>query len=134
MLRSCLSIALAILAAGPALAQPAPAEPPAPGRVRFAHHPYTSALGALANYQSCGFRARAAELARLNASFQASEAAARAKGLGPLLDELRRDWQALLAVSSRMACARGPAAALADARASVRAFQAWVEAQPPATR
>ena len=105
---------------------------PAPARVRFAPHAWTSALDALVNYQSCGVDARAGELARLNAAVRASEAAARAKGLGPLLDELRNDWQALLAVSTRVACGGGPVAALAAARAAVRAFQAWVAAQPPA--
>jgi len=131
MIRSRLPIALAVLAATGA-AQAQPAGGPAPARVRFAPHAWTSALDALVNYQSCGVDARAGELARLNAAVRASEAAARAKGLGPLLDELRNDWQALLAVSTRVACGGGPVAALAAARAAVRAFQAWVAAQPPA--
>ena len=134
MIRSRLSIALALFASGTGLAQaqPAPANQAGPVHVRFAAHPYTSALDALANYQSCGVHARAAALAPLEAAFHTSEAAARAKGLGPLLDELRRDYQALLAVSTRMACARGPVAALTGARNAVRAFQAWEDAQPTA--
>jgi hypothetical protein len=132
MIRSPLPIALALFAAGTGFAQarPAPADQAGPVHVRFASHPYTSALDALANYQSCGVHARAAVFAELDRMFRESETAARAKGLGPMLDELRRDYQAMLAVSTRMACAGGPDAALAGARASVRAFQAWVAAQP----
>lgn len=129
MMWSRLLIALASLAAGPLQARPAPARPTIGHSLGL---PYISALDALANYQSCGVRAREAEFARLDALVRQSEAAPRAKGLGPLLEELRRDWQAILAVSSRMACARGPVAALAGARRAVRAFQAWVVAQPPA--
>ena len=88
-------------------------------------------MGALANYQSCGVHARAAILAELNRSFGEIEAAARAKGLGPRLDELRRRYEAMLAVADIAACGGGPAAALAGARASVHAFQVWVAAQPP---
>ena len=130
-----LSLALAVAAGSGALAvqaQTPPAGPAAPSRVRFAAHPYTSALDALVNYQSCGVNARAAAYAGLDRAVRESEAAARAKGLGPLLDELRHDWQALLAVSTRVACGGGPVRALAGARAAVRAFQAWVAAQPSA--
>jgi hypothetical protein len=134
MIRSPLPIALALFAAGTGFAQAqlAPANQAGPVHVRFASHPYTSALDALANYQSCGVHARAAVFAELDRMFRESETAARAKGLGPLLDELRRDWQALLAVSTRMACAGGPAPALAGARNAVRAFHTWVAAQPDA--
>jgi hypothetical protein len=134
MIRSCLSIALALSAVstGAAQAQPAPASPARPANQRFAPHPYKTALGALANYQSCGVHVRAAAFAALNGAFREAETAARAKGLGPHLDELYHDWQALLAVSTMMACARGPAGALAGARTAVRAFQAWAAAQPPA--
>ena len=133
MILSRLAIFLILFAAvtGPLQAQTAPANPSRPPIGYSLSHPYISALDALANYQSCGIRARAAEVVRLDALLRASEADARAKGLGPLLDELRRDWQAILAVSSRMACARGPAVALTSARGAVRAFQAWVAAQSP---
>jgi len=132
MIWSRLSIALALFAVGTGVvqAQPAPANQAGPTRVRFAPHPYTSALDALTNYQSCGVDGRTLALTQLDRLFRASETAARAKGLGSLLDELRRDYLALLAVSTRVACARGPISALAGARASVRAFQAWVDAQP----
>lgn len=129
--RLLLSIALATVAAGTGQAQPL-ASPPQPVHVRFASHPYTSAMGALANYQSCGVHVRAAAFAALDATFRESEAAARAKGLGPLLDELRRDYLALRAVSTMTACGGGPAAALRGAGTAVRAFQAWVAAQPAA--
>ena len=135
MIRSRLAIALALFAAGTgvALAQPAPANQAGPTHVRFAPHPFTSALDALTNYQSCGAHVRtAAAFAQVDRAFRASEAAARAKGLGSLLDELRRDYLALLAVSTRIACFGGPAAALAGARSAVRAFQAWVAVQPSA--
>jgi hypothetical protein len=97
---------------------------------RFAPHPYKSALGAVANYQSCGVRARAGRVAALNAALRAAETAARAKGLAPTLERLRQDYYALLAVSTMMACARGPAAALTGARRAVAAFRQWVAAQP----
>ena len=97
---------------------------------RFAPHPYKSALGAVANYLSCGVRARAGPAAALEAALRAGEAAAGAKGLGPTLERLRQDYYALLAVSTMMACARGPAAALAGARRAVADFQRWVAAQP----
>jgi hypothetical protein len=129
MIWSRLSIALAIFTAGTGQSV---AQSPRPTIGHSLNHPYVSALSALANYQSCGYRARAAAFFALDRTLRESEAAARAKGLGPLLDELRRDWQAILAVSTRMACAGGPAAALAGARGAVRAFQAWVAAQPPA--
>ena len=132
MLRSRLSIALALFAAGiaPAQAQPAAANEASPAQA----HPYISALGSLANYQSCGVHARASVLAGLRRMFRASEAAARAKGLGPTLDRLRRGYEAMMAVTDVMACGGGPAAALAGARNAVRGFQAWVAAQPPAVR
>jgi hypothetical protein len=37
---------------------------------------------------------------------------------------------ALLAVSTMVACAHGPAAALAGARLALKAFRAWVAEQP----
>jgi len=131
MFRFLLPIAFALVAAGAGVsnAQPVPA---GPANARFAPHPYKSALGAIANYQACGVRARGADVARLEATLRASEAAARAKGLGPMLDQLYRDWQAELAVSTMMGCVHGPAAALAGARTTLRAFQTWVAAQPPA--
>jgi len=131
MTASRFAILLALLAAlepSPA-AQPAPA--PAPP-ARFAAHPYTSALGALWNYRSCGVHASAARYRALEAAVEAAEVAARAKGLGPELDRVRADYNAILAVSTMMACARGPVAALSGARRAVAAFQAWVAARPPA--
>jgi hypothetical protein len=133
-----LSLVPAIVAAGigPAAAQPAtaPGHAAGPAHVRFAPHPYTSALDALTNYQSCGADLRVAAFAELDRAVRDGVAAARTKGLGPLLDELRRDYQALLAVSTRVACGGGPVRALAGARSAVRTFQAWVAAQPPAPR
>lgn len=110
-----------------AAAQAAPAQP-----ARFAAHPYTSALGAVWNYRSCGVHASAARYRALEAAVEAAEAAARAKGLGPELDRVRADYNAILAVSTMMACAHGPVGALRDARRAVAAFQAWVAARPPA--
>lgn len=124
--RALLPILLIAGAAGQALAvQPggAPVE-------RFAPHPYTTALGAVWNYQACGHRARAGRVAALNAALQAAEAAARAKGLGPVLDRQREQYNAILAVSTIMPCAQGPVAALARARGAVATFQRWVAAQP----
>jgi hypothetical protein len=129
-----LSLVAVIVAAGigPAAAQAptAPSHAASPAHVRFASHPYTSALDALTNYQSCGADLRVAAFAELDRALRDSVTAARAKGLGPLLDELRRDYRALLAVSTRTACGGGPACALASARTAVRAFQAWVAAEP----
>jgi hypothetical protein len=126
-LRALLPILLAAGAAGQAMeVQSGAAGTPE----RFAPHPYKSALGAVANYRSCGVRARAGPAAALDAALRAGEAAARAKGLGPMLERLRQDYHALLAVSTMMACARGPAAALAGARRAVADFQRWVAAQP----
>ena len=128
----CLAPALLLLAGGAIEAQPArlPAEalrPPAP---RFTAHPYTSALSAEANYESCGAYARGAAVRALRASLRAGEAEAEAKGLGPTLTQLRRDYEAILAVSTMNACNGGPARALRDARHELGAFRAWVAAQP----
>ncbi len=127
------ALALAVVGGSQELVAQAGGAPPGSAGAfpaRFAPHPYTSALGAVWNYQSCGVRARAAEVAALNAALQAGEAAARAKGLGPELERVRRDYQALLAVSTMMACTRGPATALASARRAVADFRRWVTAQP----
>ena len=132
MIRSRLSIALVLFAAGlaPAQAQQAAGNE----AVRARTHPYPAAIGALANYQSCGVHARADTLHALQRRFQAAEAAARAKGLGPALDDLRRGYEAMMAVADVMACGGGPAAALAGARNAIQAFEAWVAGQPPAVR
>jgi hypothetical protein len=122
--------AVCAFGAGTVFAQPAylPAgvlrQPAAPA----SGHPYRSALGAVANYQSCGASGRRAS--SLDADLRANEAAARAKGLGPELDRIRREYQAMLAVSDMMACVHGPRGALADARRALAAFRAWVNAQP----
>ena len=114
-------IALAFVGGGQA-----PEEQAASPQLRFERHPYGSALDAFANYQSCGVRACAREVAALSTALRAGEAAATARGLGPVLERVKRDWLAYLAISSRVACARGPAAALAGARAAIRAFRSWV--------
>ena len=123
LLRVVAAVAMAA-GAGQAVAWQSPA--------RLTNHPYTSALSGFANYLSCGARARAREARALERALHETEAAARAKGLGPEMERVKRDYLALLAVSSRMACARGPAAALAGARAAMRAFRAWVAAAPVA--
>jgi hypothetical protein len=128
-------LALAFFAsgAGTALAmQPAgaPANQVSPPAERWASHPYKAALGAVANYQSCGVRARRAMVNPPTAALRSLEAAALAKGLGPTLERLRREYEALMAVSDVMACAGGPVRALAEARRALAAFRAWVEAQP----
>jgi hypothetical protein len=93
--------------------------------------PYPYALGAVANYQSCGVNARPGAVRSLNAGLRAGEAAARAKGFGPMLDQLRAEYQAMLAVSTTMACALGPSGALKHAREAVSNFRRWVEASHP---
>jgi hypothetical protein len=123
-----IAIAACLFGAAMSNAQPArvPAsqlDPPA----ALADHLYKSALGAVDNYLSCGANARTSQI---NAELRSIEAAAGAKGLGPMLERLRREYQALLAVSTMMACAGGPAAALAGARRALQAFRAWVAEQP----
>jgi hypothetical protein len=132
--RARIAFAPAVLAAAavPASAQPArvPASVLGPPAERFAAHPYKSALGAVANYQSCGALARAAAAREVATMLRALEAEAVAKGLGPILDRLRQEYQELLAVSTMTACGGGPRRALAGARAALADFRAWVEAQP----
>ncbi len=130
----CLAVALAVIAAGPTCL---PAQPVAPSAgeaatpaQRFARHPYKSALGAVANYRGCGARAGAAPYQALTGEMRDIEAAAAAKGLGPTLERLRREYYELLSISTIMACVRGPGPALADARRAVAAFRAWVAEQP----
>lgn len=132
--RSRLLIAAALcgFAAGTAGAQPArlPASVLGPPAQRFAAHPYKSALGAVANYQSCGVHARRAAVREITAALLAIEAAAVARGLGPELERLRREYYELLAVSTMTACALGPRRALAGARGALADFRAWVAEQP----
>lgn len=125
----CIAAASAICAAGtgPAVAGQGGGAGGAP--LRFTNHVYTSALAAFANYQSCGFRARAREVNRLGTALRAAEAAARAKGFGPELDRVKSEYLALLAVSTMTACAHGPVAALTGARGAIRALQSWVAAR-----
>ena len=125
----CIGAALAIFAAGTGQATGGQARGAGTAPARFTNHVYTSALAAFANYQSCGFRARARELNRLGTALRAAEEAARAKGLGPELDRVKRDYLALLAVSTMTACARGPVAARNGAREAIRAFRTWVDAR-----
>ena len=115
------------LAAQPARLPASVLDPPAE---RFAPHPYKSALGNVANYQSCGIRSSAAAYRELTRTLRAVEAAAEAKGLGPVLERLRREYYELRAVSTMAACAGGPRRALAGARRAVAAFRAWVAEQP----
>ena len=121
-----------LAAPSPALQQPAlvPASQLGPPSEPFAAPPYKSALGAVANYQSCGVHARRVALLDLTAGLRSAEAAAVAKGLGPTLERLRQEYEALMAVSDMAACAGGPRRALAGARGAVAAFRAWVAAQP----
>jgi hypothetical protein len=127
-------ISLAIFGAG--LAQPLAAQPGAapaggirPPSERFASHPYKSALGALANYRSCGVRVRAARYNALATALRSTESLAEAKGLGPTLARLRQDYYDLQAVSTMAACGGGPAAALAGARRAIADFRTWVASQ-----
>ena len=133
--RPSLALAALALAAGMGAAltaQPArlPASVLAPPAERFAPHPYKSALGAVAGYRSCGVHARAAAYRQLTQALRAIEAAAEAKGLGPTLERLRRDYYEMLAVSSMAACVGGPRRALAGARRALAAFRTWVAEQP----
>jgi hypothetical protein len=139
-LKMCFAVAACAFAACMSTALPAqrarlPASvlgPPAGDRPTgpMAGHPYKTALGAVWNYQSCGANARRAALSEITTALLSIEAAAEAKGLGPTLERLRQEYQQLLAVSTMMACARGPRVALASARGALRDFRAWVAAQP----
>src|SRR4051812_22978784 len=104
-----LSAAIAACAFGAVQSNAQPARVPAstlgPPVSPLAPHPYKSALGAVGNYQSCGVNARRTPAAELDGELRSIEAAAEAKGLGPLLERLRREYQQLLAVSDMMACA-----------------------------
>lgn len=136
MARSRITIWLAFFgaaAAQPLAAQPggsAPAGESRPAAERFASHPYKSALGALANYRSCGIRVRAARYNALATALRSIESLAAAKGLGATLARLRQDYYDLLAVSTMAACGGGPAAALARARRAVAEFRTWVAREP----
>ena len=127
-----IALALIVFAAGPAPTQPArlPASVLDPPAQRFAPHPYKSALGAVANYQSCGVHARAAAYREITAALRAIEAAAEAKGLAPTLERLRREYYELRAVSTMTACGGGARRALAGARRALAAFRTWVAEQP----
>jgi hypothetical protein len=132
MARSRITLWLALFGACPA--QTVAAQPGGsgsrPASERFAGHPYKSALGAVANYRSCGVHVRAGRFNALAAALRSTESLAGAKGLGAVLERLRRDYHDLLAVSTMAACGGGPAAALARARRSVAAFRTWVASQP----
>ena len=107
-----------------------PGGPPAGQAEHWTSHPYKSAIAALANYGSCGIHRHTATYMALTADLRSLEAAAVAKGLGPTLERLRQEYEALMAVADVMACGGGPVRALAEARNAVAAFRAWVEAQP----
>ena len=130
-----MALAALVLAAGLdtiLAAQPArlPVTVLRPSAEVFALHPYKTALGEVANYQSCGIRARAGAYRELTRALRATETEAVAKGLGPTLERLRRDYYELRAISTMAACAGGPRRALAGARRAVAAFRAWVAEQP----
>ena len=130
-----LAIALALICTGlDAAAAAAATAQDMPTSERFANHPYKTALGAMTNLQSCGsgMGAHGAAARALAEEMRGLEAMAAAKGLGPRLEQMRRDYLAILAVSTMVACPTGARRALADARRAVAAFRAWVEAQPPA--
>jgi hypothetical protein len=129
------TIALALFGAGAGQILAAqPDNAPAPRIRTFAEraapHPYKSALGSLWNYHSCGYRMRPAIYEALAAELRSTEARAAAKGLGPLLEQLRSDYQDLLAHSDMLVCAWGPARALTGARVTIAAFRTWVARQP----
>jgi hypothetical protein len=133
MALSRIALALAVLTTGAALPAQRTRVPASRLGDTAAHstsHPYTSALDAVANYESCGADARAALVAAMMRELRALESRARAKGLGPELDRVRRDYEAMLAVSTRTACGWGPVRALAGARGALADFRAWVAAQP----
>ena len=124
-------IALALFASGIGQAMAVrPGHAPAPPVGHLDEYTYERALSAVWNFQSCGTRARPAAQAALAAELQSLEAMARAKGLEPVLERVRSEYQRLLSVALIMPCAGGPAAALARARQALTAFRAWVAAQP----
>jgi hypothetical protein len=130
-----IAIAACIFGAGTTTASPAqPARVPAsevgPPAGPLAGHPYKDALGAVWNYGSCGANARRPAYIEVNSALRNIEAAAEAKGLGPTLARLRREYQQLLSVSLLVPCGGGPRAALAEARRALGAFRAWVADQP----
>jgi hypothetical protein len=125
---TCIAIIACVFGAGTSASHPAlvPASRIGPSAEPLADHPYKSALAAVGNYQSCGTNPHRTSYLAIEAELRSIEAAAGVKGLGPTLARLRQEYQQLLAVSSMMACAPGPAAALAGARHALRAFRAWV--------
>ena len=129
--RARFAIALALSAGGIGQAMAAqPGHAPAPPAVHLDEYSYERALSGVWNFQSCGTRGRPADHAALAAELQSLESMARAKGLGPVLERVRSEYQRLLSVALIMPCAGGPAAALARAHVALSAFRAWVAAQP----
>lgn len=128
------AVALSLLAqAGAERVGAQPGGAGAPGvapYVRFGAHPYRSALEALAGLEMCGTRTEVAELPILTAKFHAIEALAVSRGLGSTLEQIRRDYLALLAISSRAPCVRGSRPALGPARQAIDAFRIWVADEP----
>jgi hypothetical protein len=126
--RTRIAIALLFIACLMGAAQSA--QPPAAQARPIDQRTYYSALAELAYYQRCG--RDAAQLAALTAQFHSIEAAARAKGLGPTLDTVRRHYMSLLAVSTISGtCGLDRAATLARARETMADFQAWVSGAAP---
>lgn len=129
-----IALAIGLLGAGSAAAaQHAPAQLPYP--LHGNEWSYTDALGGVWAYRGCGVRARPAILLELEGELQRLEAAAAAKGLGPLLERVRRRYREILSVELQRGCGGVPDPvrdALRRARAGLAAFRAWVEAQPSA--
>lgn len=127
-------IALALLLFGAGQAAAAQhVRAPLPSPLHADEWSYTDALGGVWAYRQCGYRARPAALLELNGEQQRLEAEAAAKGLGPLLERVRRRYQEILAFALLRGCGGEPhpvRAALVRARAGLAAFRAWVEAQP----
>ena len=93
-------------------------------------HPYATALGALANYRSCGRRVRAADVDGFAGLLRRIESHAAEKGLAPMLGRLRRDHDHVLAVSTMAACGGGPEAARDELNQSLWILVGWVTDQP----
>lgn len=131
MARPRITILLAIFGTG--LVQPLVAQTgsgPAGQNWPVSGHPYTSALGALANYRSCGRRARAADVDGFAGLLRRIESRAAEQGLALMLGRLRRDHDDILAVSTMAACGGGPEAAREELNQSLWILESWVTDQP----
>ena len=75
----------------------------------------------------------AADARTLEAELREIEALAMARGLGPILDQVRQEYLALRAISSSV-CVPTTPAVLASAHGALADFRAWVIAQPARRR